>query len=77
MLENGKDKHRNVCMQRQTQYPGVIGAGVNIPSLLTSVSHVWGSGCSKCCQGGNFTPGGLWDGDGMTLWAEGNEMEGG
>lgn len=29
------------------------------------------------CQGGNFTPGGLWNGDGMTLKAEGKEMVGG
>lgn len=26
------------------------------------------------CQGDIFTPGGLWAGDGMTLWAEGTEM---
>lgn len=66
-----------MCACRDRHNIQELGAGVNIPSLLTSVSHVWGSGCSKCCQGGNFTPGGLWDGDGMTLWAEGNEMEGG
>lgn len=45
-------------------------------SLLTSASHVWGGGCSNCCQGDNSTPGGLWYGDGMSLWAEGNEMAG-
>lgn len=29
------------------------------------------------CQGDNFSPGGLQNGDGMTLSAEGKEMAGG
>lgn len=49
----------NVCMQRQAQYPRVTGAAVDISSLSSSKSHVWGSGCSNCYQGGNFTSGGI------------------
>lgn len=30
------------------------------------------TGCRR-----DFTPGGLWDGDGMIFWAEGSEIAGG
>lgn len=51
--------NENVCMQRRAQYPRVTGAAVDISSLLSSESHVWGCGCSNCYQGGNFTSGGI------------------
>lgn len=37
----------------------------------------WEEGAVSGYQGDNFTPGGLWDGDGMTIWAGGREVAGG